>query len=194
MTTILIISLLCNILLIVAFRIMSISHLGVFAPPATRFYLRVLSLFRVRCSVIVYDIRKMHEINAVLGYTDGNILMARLTKVRRNRGDFIGQYGGDEFAIIATAGAASHITERLVDRAKEITDSMSADQREALDSRTAGITDGINIAAAYRNITTDALETARILVDETENLKESGAIVTGRRETTGNKGTLVCGQ
>jgi len=194
MTTILIISLALNIVLAAAVKTLGTTHFGTLSPVFTHAYLHLLSALRIPCSVIVYDIRKMHELNAVFGYSNNNRdLIPRLTKVRRSRGDLVGQYGGDEFVVIATAHAGKTIARRIIARAKEITQSMTLAQRLELSTRTAGIVDGLHIALACEDYTRDALKTAAALVDETERLKESGARQTGNRATTGNIGTLISG-
>jgi len=189
MTTILTISLVINILTITAIMSMSRSHFGTLSPVATRLLLRALSILRVPVSVVVYDIRKMHELNAVMGYANSNILVARLTKVRQS--DIIGQYGGDEFVVISRPGAGSRIAWRIIEKAKEITAQIDPAKRDALNLRTGGIVDGLTVAITYSNYSTNALRDTVRGVDETERLKEHNASMTGNRATTGNAGTLI---
>lgn len=189
-TTILIGSLIVNIALVLAVCSMSTSRLGVFSQTATRSYLKLLSVFRVPVSIVAYDIRKMHELNAVLGYSNSNILIARLTKIRRRKVDFIGQYGGDEFVVVSRPGVGSLIAKRIMDRAQEMSLEISQEQRDSLKQRTCGLMDGLYVSIAFTDVTRDALGTASLLVDETERLKEQGALMTGSRATSGNVGTL----
>jgi len=189
MTTLLIISLLVNVALVAIISSMSRSHFGTLSPSATKALLATLSVLSAPVSIVVYDIRKMHELNAVMGYSNSNILVARLTKVRQY--DIIGQYGGDEFVVISRPGAGSKIAWRIIERAKEITLQIDPAKRDALSLRTAGIVDGLSVAITYTNHTTDAWNAAAAGLDETERLKELGATMTGDRATTGNVGMLI---
>lgn len=163
------------------------SHLGVLSPAATRYELAR----ERRCrDVIAIDIRKLHDLNAVLGWDRANSLVAQWISMARREGDLWGQYGGDELVAVVPPGDGSGLLERLQANAQAVADQMTEETRATLWARTGGLVDGFCIAACLlegagdvRQATADALEAA-------QQLKVGR--VTGERSTSGAVGTVVC--
>jgi len=188
----LVLSILINAALVAIIHSMSTSKYGWISRDAILTYLRILSIFHIPCSIVGYDLRKVNAWNAENNWSATTGVMGRLIQIRKNRGDVVGKFGGDEFVIVSAPHSGSIIAKRIVVRAQEITNELPTELRKRLSDRTGGIVDGLYVAIASCDYTTDAYGTAARLIDETEHLKEHDAPVTGNRATTGNKGTLVC--
>lgn len=158
--------------------------------PAGIVRLAFLEALRIPCAVIVLDIRGMHELNAVLGYTVSNKIIAHIIRVH----DWRMQFGGDEIVIFipfAKPGTASKIMNRILSRCQSFTAEMPQSQRNELSQRTNGKIDGIHVAIIAIEKTTRPLSSVHKALNELETMKETGATITGNRATTGNPGTLT---
>jgi GGDEF domain-containing protein len=166
---------------------------GVLSPAALRLKLWAYSLCHIPCAVFALDIRKLHELNTVFGYSQAGLLVQDLVRVRLLPGrvrDFIGQYGGDEFvAVVVTPRAAESVKDRILQRAQAITDRMTPEQRETLLTCTGGLVDGLHVAMGIVSSTTDAAGMAKIALDQV-NAAKSGAW-NGSRATSGQVGTII---
>lgn len=171
-------------------RYLSGTHFRVPGPQATRLHLRLWSLMRRPCAVLALDVRKLHTLNIVLGYSASTELVAQLVQIRRlpgrGRPDFVGQWGGDEFLIRVPPGAAWLVAQRIRGRADELTERMTPAQRLALREHTGGLVDGLCVAIAVVEWTNDAYDAARRAIDHTDVLKAGR--VTGDRATSGAVG------
>lgn len=169
------------------------THFGVLSPPALRFRLWLWSVLRLRCAILAFDIRKMHDLNDILGYEHANALVAQLVQVRLRPGrsrDIIGQYGGDEFAVIIRNPKAAHLVlERFLMQLERMRNDMPIEQRTALADRTNGLVDGLHAAVVLVTETHHARDAVKIAIDAVNCLK-SGA-TTGSRSTSGAQGTQV---
>ena len=180
---------------LVKIAFLSRTHLDNMAPAALRWQLRIWSLLRRRCAIIALDVRKLHDLNALLGYSTANDLIRDLVSVRllRKLGrwlDLIGQWGGDEFVIaLANADAWPLVVERIQARLIEITAKLTPEQRAAIQERTGGLVDGLHAAISIIPLTRDAYGSAVAAVNATGPLKEGPQ--TGARSTSGAIGTCV---
>lgn len=158
--------------------------------PAGIVRLTILEALRIPCAVVVLDIRGMHELNAVLGYTVSNKVIAHIIRVH----DWRMQFGGDEIVIFipfAKLGTANKIMQRILDRCQAFTSELPQSKRNELSQRTNGKIDGLHVAIISVEKTNHAYTTTTKALNELETMKESGATITGNRATTGNKGTLT---
>jgi GGDEF domain-containing protein len=169
-------------------------HPGVKTQQAGRLYLAACSLLRVPGALVAFDVRGMHSLNSELGYSNANRVLSRILGVCSSRRDIVSVWGGDEFVIFmpfSSAETADNLVKRLLAKTRCLSEELPAETRANLAQRTNNIIDGIHLAIAVVDETNNALRAASEAVDKTEHLKEHGAQITGRRETTGNVGTLV---
>jgi GGDEF domain-containing protein len=169
-------------------------HPGVFSQKAGRMRLAWYGLLRVPGALVAFDIRGMHTLNAVLGYSQANRMLSRLLGVCSTRRDIVATWGGDEFIVFipyGKLGDANNLVGRLTGKAKELSAEIPEFEITQLIKWTGGIIDGLHLSAAIVEYTRNPLQAAQRAVDETEVIKVRGAKITGRRETTGNKGTLL---
>jgi len=162
---------------------------GAFSRAAILVRLAVYQLLKIPCGLVALDMRKMHEMNAVLGYEILNQLVARIIKTS----DIRGQFGGDEIVILipyAKTGTARLIKNRIIRNARMITNGLPDEKRQELCRRTAGLVDGVHVAILSVDSTRNPLRATWAAMDILERMKEDGADVTGVRATTGNVGTL----
>lgn len=172
-------------------KFLSRTHLHNLAPAALRWQLRIWSMLRKPCAIIALDIRKLHDMNALLGYSTANDLIRELVSVRQHgqRRDLIGQWGGDEFLIaLANAGAWPLVVTRLEARLIELSARLTPEQRDAITERTGGLVDGLHAAISIIPLTHDAYGAAIRAVDATGPLKDGHQ--TGSRSTSGAVGTI----
>lgn len=163
------------------------SHFGILTPAAIRYE---LSHQRRRRDVIAIDVRKLHDLNAVLGYDRANVLIAQWIAGCVRTTDTWGQYGGDEIVGMVPVGDGRGVLTRLIARAEQISTQIAPEQRAALVQRTGGLVDGFCIAACLiEDAAAPAVAAASALAD-VQRLKEAGP-VTGVRSTSGAPGTLV---
>ena len=179
-------------------RVLSRTHFDNLAPAALRLRLRAWSFMRRGCAIIAIDIRKLHDLNAVLGYSTSNDLVRALMSVRQHRSyrhslrwlDIIGQWGGDELIIaLADPRALSLVLGRMRARLEELTTQLAPDRRTAIMQRTGGLVDGLHAAMTIVTYTNDAYGAAVRAVDATGPLKEGR--LTGERSTSGAVGTVT---
>lgn len=179
-------------------RSLSRTHFENLSPGALRWQLRIWSLLRIPCAVIAIDIRKMHDLNSVLGYTNNNNFVRDLVSVRQHRNwrhpwrwlDIIGQWsGGDEFiTAIANPSALPLVLGRIDQRLIELTEQLSPEQRKSLYERTGGLVDGFHAAIVTIPYTRDAYGAAVRAINATGPLKDG--VITGDRSTSGAVGTV----
>lgn len=185
---------------------LSMSHLGIFSPAAIRRELRLLS---TPCDLICIDLRKLHDLNEVLGYDVANRYFGIFARTRMHdelhiatrSHDIRGQWGGDEVVIACSAGDGTGLLMRLVNALDMLSAGLPPAQRLAMATRTGGLVDGFaavfvlipNSTDVYRREWidggwVDAGDAARG-VDECGLLKKGN--VTDCRSTSGKPGTII---
>lgn len=178
------------VVLLAYIRKLEIGGFGALSKSALLVRLWFFYLLRIPLAIVCLDIRGMHSLNAALGYSIANQMVGRLIKSK----DTYGQYGGDEIVVVVPMpkpGAARKIMYRISDKAKQFTADMSPEKRQELIARTAGKIDGVHIAAIATERTLNPFYTIKEAMDKLEEMKEHGCTITGNRETTGNRGTLL---
>jgi GGDEF domain-containing protein len=164
---------------------------------ALKWHLTIWSWLRIPCAVIAVDFRKLHDINALFGYTTGNEMMQTLAAVRtrdkdgyKRRHDIIGQWGGDEHVIaIRDATAWQLVLDRFQANLRAATDAMTPEQRATLVMRTGGLVDGLHAAISVVPYTRDAYGATVRAVEATGPMKDG--LQTGLRSTSGAVGTVM---
>lgn len=171
----------------------STTHFGVLAPAAIRHALRRT---RGLADYVVIDIRKLHTLNEVLGYTEASALVGRLTRilsdVRTQRGravDLAGQWGGDEFVYRLALGTGQGFLQRLLAQLDELTATLTPAQRSELARHTGGLVDGLCVAACLVEGASDPWRAIDHGIAVVTRLKAGR--VTGERATSGAVGTVV---
>ena len=179
-------------------RALSRSNFDNLSPAALRWQLRLWSLLRRPCAIIALDIRKLHDLNAVLGYDTANGLIRDLISARQHQRsghahrwlDLVGTWGGDEIALaLADPRGLDRVLQHLYARLDELSTRMTPAQRRALYDRTGGLVDGLHAAISIVPHTRDAYGSAVRAVDATVPLKEGR--ITGERSTSGAIGTVI---
>lgn len=173
---------------------LSMSHLGIFSPAAIR---RELRLLDTPCDLICIDLRKMHDLNEVLGYGVVNRYFGVFARTRMHdelhvaarSHDIRGQWGGDEVVIACGIGDGAGLLMRLINALDVLSAGLTATHRRAMHERTGGLVDGF--AAVFVLIPNSAhpLRDAARGVDECGRLKAGN--VTGSRSTSGKPGTII---
>lgn len=169
---------------------LSISNFGTLTPPATR---QALAALPGPADVIALDIRKMHELNAVLGWDPTTALIAAFLACRHAPGrapDILGQWGADEFVIAVPAGDGPGMLGRLLRQAAALTARLTTAQRAALHTATGGLVDGLSFAAVLIEGSAAPLDDAARAIVLVNQQKNAGA-QTGARATSGAAGTLM---
>jgi hypothetical protein len=169
---------------------LSVSNFGTLTPPATR---QALAALPGPADIIGLDIRKMHELNAVLGWDATTAIVAELLACRQAPGripDILGQWGADEFVIAVPAGDGAGVLGRLLRQAGALTARLSVAQRAALSASTGGLIDGVSFAAVLVPDSTAPLGDAARAIVLVNQQKSTGA-QTGSRATSGARGTLL---
>lgn len=173
---------------------LSMSHLGILAPAATR---RALRLMTEPCDLICIDLRKLHDLNEVLGYDIANRYFGVFARTRMHDEpciaprphDVRGQWGGDELVIACAVDDGLGLLMRLVAALDALTAELTPAQRHALAQRTGGLVSGF--AAVFVLIP----NSTRPLCDAARGIDECGALkkgsVTGNRSTSGKPGTII---
>lgn len=179
-------------------RMLSRSNFDNLSPAALRWQLRLWSLFRRPCAIIALDIRKLHDLNAVLGYSTSNGLIRDLISARQHQRsgharrwlDLVGQWGGDELVMaLADPRGRERVLRHLEARLLELSARMTPEQRQALHDRTGGLVDGLHAAISIVPHTRDAYGAAGRAIDATGPMKEGR--LTGERSTSGAVGTVM---
>lgn len=179
-------------------RALSRSNFDNLSSAALRWQLRLWSLFRHPCAIIALDIRKLHDLNAVLGYSTSNGLIRDLISARQHQRsgharrwfDLVGQWGGDEVVVaVADPSGIDRVLQHLEARLVELSTRLTPEQRTALYDRTGGLVDGLHAAISVVKHTRDAYGTAVSAVNATGPLKEGR--LTGERSTSGAVGTIM---
>jgi hypothetical protein len=185
---------------------LSMSHLGILAPAAIR---RALRLMTDPCDLICIDLRKMHDLNAVLGYDVTNMYFGIFARTRTHDDPFIaarsrdvrGQWGGDEVVIACAPGDGQGLLMRLIAALDKLTAALTPAQRHSLAMRTGNLVDGWAAVFVLIPNTTDPYHREWIGdtwvdagdvkrgVNECGKLKEGN--ITGSRSTSGRPGTII---
>ncbi len=187
--TLAIAALVLSVVQLVKIRMLSYCPFGL-SKTALVWQLKLWSLFRVRCAVIGIDIRKLHDMNALFGYSEGNRLMREALQNVARSNDLIGQYGGDEHIIaIRNAEAWPLVLDRFTANLRALTEAMATEDRAALIARTSGLVDGLHAAIVVVPETRRAYHTAMLAIDKTGEIKDGPQ--TGDRSTSGAKGTII---
>lgn len=187
--TLAIAALVLSIVQLVKVRMLSYCAFGL-SKTALVWQLKLWSFFRIRCAVIAIDIRKLHDMNSILGYSEANKLMADALKNVARSNDLIGQYGGDEHIIaIRNPQAWPLVLERFTANLRALTETMPIESRDALYRRTGGLVDGLHAAIVIVPETRRAYHTAMLAIDKTGEIKDGPQ--TGDRSTSGAKGTII---
>lgn len=163
----------------------------VLSPAATRL---AVAHWHAPAAVIGLDIRKMHDLNRVLGYNNAQYVISELMCcLRLEHGrtqDMIGQWGGDEFAILVSdPDAGMLVAERMIEKTRALTSRLTPEQRTQLATQTAGLVDGIHIAMAVIPHSTNVARDVVRAIGRANELKEGRE--TGDRSTSGAIGTVV---
>ncbi len=164
---------------------LSMSHLGILAPAAIR---RALRLTLGPRDLICIDLRKLHDLNEVLGYDTANIYFGSFARTRIHD-DVRGQWGGDEVVIACALGDGLGLLTRLVTALDTLTAKLTPIQRQAIALRTGGLVAGLCAVFVLIENSTDLLPDATRGIDECGRLKKGN--VTGRRSTSGKPGTII---
>lgn len=170
------------------------SNFGTLTPTATKLALAALASSDSPVDLIVIDIRKMHELNAVLGWDTTTATVTQLLACRHAPGrapDVLGQLGGDEFVIAVPAGDGSGMLRRLLSQAAAITTALPESARARLRESTGGLVDGVAVAAMLIEGTMTPLTSTLRALPLVAAMKADGR-QTGERATSGAAGTLVC--
>lgn len=183
-------------ILLVKVRWLSYCEFGL-SKAALKWQLTIWSWLRIPCAVIAVDFRKLHDINALFGYTNGNKMMKTLAAVRtqdknghKRRHDIIGQYGGDEHVIaIRDAAAWPMVLDRFRANMRAATEAMTPAERQVLFVRTGGLVDGLHAAISVVPYTRDAYGAAVRAIEATGPMKDGPQ--TGSRSTSGAVGTVM---
>ncbi len=182
--------------LLIKVRWLSYCEFGL-SKAALRWQLTIWSWFRVPCAVIAVDFRKLHDINALFGYTNGNEMMKTLAQVRtrskdgrKRRHDLIGQWGGDEHVLaLRDPSAWSIVLDRFRANMRAATEAMTPAERQVLFERTGGLVDGLHAAISVVPYTRDAYGAAIQAIEATGPMKDG--LQTGSRSTSGAVGTIM---
>lgn len=173
---------------------LSMSHLGILAPAAIR---RALRLMTEPHDLICIDLRKLHDLNEVLGYDAANRYFGSFARTRMHDDagfaprshDTRGQWGGDELIIACAVGDGLGLLMRLVEALDALTAELTVAERQAIAERTGGLVDGF--AAVFVLIP----NSTQLLCDATRGIDECGMLkqgnVTGCRSTSGKPGTII---
>ena len=176
---------------------LSMSHLGILAPAAIRRALRLIDGPR---DLICIDLRKLHDLNEVLGYDVANRYFGLFARTRIHA-DTRGQWGGDELIIACAVGDGQGLIMRLVDSLDDLTADLTPVQRQALSRRTGGLMSGfcavfVLIENSHDVYHRDWINGAWVdSGDSTRGIDECGRLkkgnVTGNRSTSGKPGTII---
>ncbi len=169
---------------------LSYSHLGILAPAAIRRALRLIDSPR---DLICIDLRKLHDLNEVLGYDIVNIYFSQFACTRMHDAtrdhDVRGQWGGDEIVIACQVGDGHGLLMRLVTALDALTAELTPAQRQAIALRTCGLVEGFCAVFVLIESSGD------LLCDATRGIRECGELkkgnVTGSRSTSGKPGTII---
>lgn len=185
---------------------LSMSHLGIFSPAAIRRELRLLS---TPCDLICIDLRKMHDLNEVLGYDVANRYFGIFARTRMHdelhvaarSHDIRGQWGGDEVVIACAAGDGAGLLMRLINALDVLSAGLTAPHRRAMHERTGGLVDGFAAVFVLIPNSTDVYRREWIndgwadAGDAARGVAECGRLkagnVTGSRSTSGKPGTII---
>lgn len=185
---------------------LSMSHLGILSQAAIRIELEQMI---EPADVLCIDLRKLHELNDILGYSLANRYFGRFARTRMHDEPYMaarphdlrGQYGGDEVVIACAPGDGMGLLLRMVDALDRLTHELTAEERAAIAAQTGGLVDGF--AAVFVLIPNsvdiyhrdwrdggfvDAGDVQRG-IDECGRLKKGHQ--TGSRATSGRPGTII---
>lgn len=173
---------------------LSMSHLGILAPAAIR---RALRLMTEPCDLICIDLRKLHDLNEVLGYDVANRYFGVFARTRMHDEPFVaprphdvrGQWGGDELVIACAVDDGMGLLMRLVAALDDLTAELTTAQRQAIAARTGGLVNGFSAVFVLIPNSTHPLCDAARGVTECGELKKGN--VTGNRSTSGKPGTII---
>lgn len=183
-------------ILLIKVRSLSLCEFGL-SKAALKWQLTIWSWRRIPCTVIAVDFRKLHDINALFGYTNGNKMMKTLAAVRthdkdghKRRHDIIGQYGGDEHILaLRDPKAWPMVLDRFRANMRAATEAMTPAERRVLFERTGGLVDGLHAAISVVPYTRDAYGAAVRAIEATGPMKDGAQ--TGSRSTSGAVGTIM---
>ena len=155
---------------------------------------RALRLIDRPRDLICIDLRKLHDLNEVLGYDAANIYFGSFARTRMQDDptrchDTRGQWGGDEVVIACSVGDGIGLLMRLVTALDALTDELTPAQRQAIALRTGGLVEGFCAVFVLIGNSTQLLCDAKRGVDECGALKRGN--VTGCRSTSGRPGTII---
>lgn len=190
------IALALSVVLLIKIRWLSYCEFGL-SKAALRWQLTIWSWLRIPCAVIAVDFRKLHDINALFGYTNGNEMMKTLAAVRtrdkdghKRRHDIIGQWGGDEHILVLRDPRAWQLVlDRFRANMRAATEAMTPAERQVLLERTGGLVDGLHAAISVIPYTRDAYGAAVRAIEATGPMKDGPQ--TGNRSTSGAVGTVM---
>ncbi len=170
---------------------LSYSHLGILSSAAIRRALRLIDGPR---DLICLDLRKLHDLNEVLGYDAANVYFGTFARTRLHDDatrchDTRGQWGGDEVVIACSVGSGIGLLMRLVAALDALTADMTPAQRQAIALRTGGLVDGLCAVFVLIENSSNLLYDAKRGIDECGNLKKGN--VTSSRSTSGKPGTII---
>lgn len=171
------------------------SHLGILSGPAVRYELAQLT---APCDLVAFDWRKLHEWNAILGYSASNVFLGRAARAgyagadRRATArtlDLRGQYGGDEIVCAVDVGNGIGLLRRILREVAVMNQEMSDTHRAAIAQRTGGLIGGFAIAAVLVEGSTRPLNDTERAINATGQMK--AGIATGARATSGARGSVL---
>lgn len=173
--------------LIEEWKVLRLSHFDVLSAAAVRMALQRATGPK---DVVVVDIRKMHDLNTVLGREGTDRLIKQLIQYRTNDParpiDIAGQWGGDEFVFVVPCGDGAGLIGRLLYEAAALTKGLTPAQRAELRLRTGGLIDGLNIACVLVKEARDLTAAVAQGIEGTNVLKAGR--ITGERSTSGSVG------
>lgn len=185
---------------------LSRSHLGILSSAAIRMALETMT---TPVDLICIDLRKLHDLNDVLGYDVANRYFGTFARTRLHdelylpprRHDIRGQWGGDELVIATAPGDGMGLIMRMVLALDALTAELTPEQRQAITMRTGGLVDGFCAVFVLITNSTDPYhrvwdgETWSDAGDAARGVAACGPLkagpVTGCRSTSGKPGTII---
>lgn len=170
------------------------SSFGVLTPPALRYELAQLI---GPLDLVVWDWRKLHEWNEVLGWDVSGAFLRRAATYdfagpeRRHHTrhiDVRGQWGVDEIVWAVDAGDGRGLLARLVRELRTLTNELTPAQRDDIYTRTGGLIDGFCISAILIEGSIRPLMDTERAVPAANRLKLGRQ--TGSRATSGTAGSV----
>lgn len=171
------------------------SHLGILSGSAIRYELAQL---HTPVDLLVFDWRKLHDWNSILGWDNASVAMGQAARVdyagldRRHATraiDLRGQYSGDELVLAVDVGDGLGLLRRLLRELVVLNAALTERQHAQIAAATGGTVNGFCVAAVLVEATRRPLLDAARAVDATGALKAGR--MTGLRATSGARGTVL---